>query len=140
MNNGIDTDECYKYTARDGRCYFSNECIGATCIGYTVIKSGNEEHLKIAVATAGPISVVINAADNLYFYKSGIYDEASHSGDLHQVKHAMLVVGYGTEGDVDYWLVKNSWSTTWGDQGFAKVARNKNNRFGIATDAVYPTV
>ena len=54
--------------------------------------------------------------------------------------HAIVVVGYGTLAGNDYWLIKNSWGTTWGMQGFAMVARNRNNLCDIATYTFYPLV
>ena len=69
---------------------------------------------------------------------SGIFDGDCSS---HQLNHGVLAVGYGTtEGGKDYWLIKNSWSTKWGCDGYFKLARNKNNKCGVATQASFPLV
>lgn len=49
----------------------------------------------------------------------------------------MLIVGYGTEGGQDYWRIKNSWGSKWGESGFCRVARNAENLCGVATDATH---
>lgn len=50
----------------------------------------------------------------------------------------MLITGYGTENGTDYWIVKNSWGTGWGEHGFLKMSRNANSQCGIAFLPVYP--
>jgi len=103
------------------------------------IQSGNETKLKEAVASVGPVSVAIDASTSLFqFYHSGVYDDSSCSNK--HLNHGVLVVGYGTEGGKDYWLVKNSWGSEWGNQGYIKMSRNKNNQCGVASYATYPLV
>ncbi|GFQ84136.1 cathepsin L [Trichonephila clavata] len=138
-NKGIDTEASYPYTAEDGSCHFKKSDVGATVTGYVDIPTGDEEALKQAVATVGPISVAIDAShDSFQSYQDGIYDEPECSSE--ELDHGVLAVGYGTEDGSDYWLVKNSWGKTWGTKGYIKMARNKDNQCGIATQASYPLV
>lgn len=105
------------------------------------IESGDEEALQQAVATVGPISIAIDVTeDNFMFYKEGIFVDPSCSNERESLNHGVLVVGYGSNSTVDYWLVKNSWGTTWGEQGYIRMARNHDNMCGVATAASYPLV
>jgi cathepsin L len=138
-NKGIDTEACYPYKARDQKCTFKSSCIGATVSGFVDIPSKNESALQQAVATVGPISVAIDAGHNSFqLYKSGVYDEPHCSQT--ELDHGVLAVGYGTESGKTYWLVKNSWGTSWGMKGYIMMSRNKKNQCGIATAASYPLV
>ncbi|KZC08721.1 PREDICTED: cathepsin L [Dufourea novaeangliae] len=139
-NNGIDTEISYPYEAENDKCRFNPMNKGASDVGYVEIPQGDEDKLKAAVATIGPISIAIDASRTTFqFYSEGIYYEPECSSE--ELDHAVLVVGYGTdENEQDYWLVKNSWGTTWGDQGYIKMSRNKDNNCGVASSAVYPLV
>jgi C1A family cysteine protease len=105
--------------------------------GYVNVTANDENALKQAIATVGPVAVSIDASQLAFsYYQEGVfYAEKCSSTNL---DHAVLAVGYGTENGQDYWLVKNSWSTYWGNGGYIKMARNRNNNCGIATAAVYP--
>lgn len=138
-NGGIDTEDSYPYEAEDGKCRYDPSKIGATCTGYVDINSGDENALQEAVATIGPVSVGIDAGHmSFQFYDSGVYNEPDCSSS--DLDHGVLAVGYGTDGDSDYWLVKNSWGLGWGDKGYIMMTRNKHNQCGIATAASYPLV
>jgi len=138
MNGGIDTELAYPYEAVQNYCRFNSNYIGARVKGYANVPA-SEDSLKSAVASVGPISVAIDASSSSFqFYSSGVYYDSLCSST--SLDHAVLVVGYGTEGGRDYWLVKNSWGTGWGMAGYVKMARNYGNMCGIATMASYPSV
>ncbi|KAG7328573.1 hypothetical protein KOW79_008517 [Hemibagrus wyckioides] len=138
-NKGIDTEKSYPYEAMNKSCRYNPDNVGATCNGYVNINSEDETALQEAVATIGPISVAVDTNHTSFHqYESGIYDEPDCSSTV--MNHAVLVVGYGTEDGKDYWLVKNSWGADWGEEGYIRMSRNKDNQCGIATAASYPLV
>jgi len=139
-NKGVDTEASYPYTATtQKKCLYSIQNVGATISSYKDIAKDSEADLQTAVATVGPISVAIDANHNSFqLYKSGVYYEPACSAT--SLDHGVLAVGYGTSGTSDYWLVKNSWGTTWGIDGYIQMSRNRKNNCGIATSASYPIV
>jgi len=136
-NKGIDTEDSYKYTARDGNCKFNKNTIGATMTTYTDVTSQSEPALQSAIVKQ-PVSVAIDASQSSFqFYSSGVYYESRCSPT--QLDHGVTAVGYGNAGS-DYYIVKNSWGTDWGMQGYILMSRNRNNNCGIATMSSYPTI
>ena len=137
-NGGDDTEASYPYKAENGKCQFNPSTVGATDSGYVDIPSKDCDALKNACGSIGPISVAMDASHmSFQLYHSGVYEPLICSST--NLDHGVLVVGYGTEDGKDYFLVKNSWGTTWGIQGYFKII-NKNNKCGLCTDASYPTV
>ncbi len=82
----------------------------------------------------GPVVAVLNADIDFMFYQSGIIDtDTCKSNTLHPV----LVVGFDTENDIDYFLVKNSWGTSWGEKGYARIAVKPDvGVCGLQTDLI----
>jgi len=98
--------------------------------------SSNETELAASLASLGPVSVLMNAA-RLQYYKSGIYSPSYC--DPEDLDHAVLLTGFGSENGTDYWTVKNSWGTSWGEDGYFRIARGAG-MCGINTAAVLPSV
>jgi cathepsin L len=140
-NGGIALEESYPYLMQDHWCNKKDTSSGVKLIGYVNVTQFSEEALMDAVANHGPVAIAIDASHPEFtFYTNGIYYQPNCSYLPDDLDHEVLVVGYGTENGMDYWLVKNSWSTHWGDKGYIKMARNKNNNCGIASQANYPLV
>ena len=141
---GIDTEKSYPYKGVNGICNFTKDNIGASITSFKMIKKNDEKELQKAVAKIGPVSVAIDASQpSFHHYANGTYYEESCSST--RLDHGVLAVGYGgtkednEDGD-EYWIVKNSWGTSWGMKGYINMARNKDNNCGIATMASYPIV
>jgi len=142
-NGGIDTEKSYPYEATNGTCRYNPKYKGATDVGFYDIKEGNEEHMKTALATMGPVSIAIDARFRSFqFYKKGVYTSTECCQYPSCLDHGVLAVGYGVdkESKAEYWLIKNSWGATWGDEGYIKIARNEFNMCGVATFASIPLV
>lgn len=135
-HGGIFTEESYgPYRAIDGFCHKGK--VGANITGYVNVTSGDLNALKIAIAQRGPVAVGIDAAHlSLVFYSHGVYYEPECGNTPDRLDHAVLAVGYGVQNGQAYWLIKNSWSTHWGNDGYVLMSQ-KDNNCGVATDATY---
>lgn len=137
-HGGIATELSYgQYLAVDSFCHTEKAEIGAQLSGYVNVTSGSIDSLKEAIATKGPCAVGIDAAHlSFVFYANGVYYEPECGNKADDLDHAVLAVGYGTLDGQAYWLVKNSWSTHWGNDGYVLMSQ-KDNNCGVATDATF---
>lgn len=95
----------------------------ATIDGFASVTNNNATALMTAVANVGPIAINV-FAEPWKDYESGVYDGCGYSGDI-DIDHAVQLVGYGTDDSgADYWLVRNSWSASWGEAGYIRLKRN----------------
>lgn len=124
----------YPYTAKLGNCSFNELPKVGFVSGYLSIAEGDEDDLAAKVEINGPTSVSIDASVwSFQLYESGIYDEPKCSKS--SINHSVGCVGFGVEGDTKYWIVRNSWGTSWGEEGYMRMIW-ENNMCGIATMAV----
>jgi len=137
---GLETEQDYPYEGVFKDCRFKKSKSFLQDDGGVYLPSGDEEKLKEAVAKYGPISVGIQADIFFAWYDGGVFYDKECQSDLNKLNHGVLVVGYGhgNKTGKDYWLVKNSWGTDWGEAGYVRMIRNKDNNCGIATAPSIP--
>lgn len=141
VEGGIDDEKSYPYEARERKCRFRKDKVAFSDSGAAILPTGDEQKLKEVVAKFGPVAVAIDAS-SIWFqlYKKGVYYNKRCKNKEDQLDHAVLVVGYGTDPKKgDYWIVKNSWGPKYGEDGYIRMSRNRNNNCGIATVATIPT-
>jgi len=123
--NAICTEKSYRYTASDGTCDTSRCTVGIPqggVVGYTDVSRDNEQALMSAVAQQ-PVSIAIEADQaSFQLYSSGVLTASCGT----RLDHGVLAVGYGTDAGSDYWKVKNSWGTSWGEHGYVRLSRGSS--------------
>ncbi|XP_033950470.1 digestive cysteine proteinase 1 [Pseudochaenichthys georgianus] len=140
-HGGIATTETYgAYMGMNGFCHVNASQLTAQIKSYTNVIPGDAEALKLALFKKGPVAVSIDAGHRSFvFYSHGVYYEPACGNTTADLDHAVLAVGYGTLNEEPYWLVKNSWSTYWGNDGYILMSM-KDNNCGVTTDATYVTL
>ena len=134
---GIDSELSYPYVRYDESCSYNSSNVGEIASELFKIPKGNFDLLINAVLTQGPISVAIDASDpNFMMYKSGIYQMGNC--DPNSLDHAVAVVGFGVDMKGQrYYIVKNSWGTDWGMDGYIYFSADSPNMCGISEDACF---
>jgi cathepsin L len=123
---GLTSEWLYPYISYYGK---NSQCKNQTKLyaplnGFKVLPSNTYEPVLQAVATIGPLAVNVDAT-TWSRYETGVYDGCNQN-DL-DIDHVVQLVGYGTDTNYgDYWLVRNSWSATWAENGYIRLRRDSN--------------
>jgi len=138
---GIQSEADYPYTSGTGRvasCAVNSTKFVANMKIWVQVSDSPSGESKIAdyLVKNGPVTIGINA-NPMQDYIRGIDNPTVCS--VINLNHAVLIVGFGTEAGTDYWLIKNSWGTVWGEQGYYRIVRGQD-KCGLARDVVHSVV
>ncbi|OMO92518.1 hypothetical protein COLO4_17501 [Corchorus olitorius] len=137
-NQGITQEENYPYQAMQGTCDAETSAsVAASITNYEEVPANDEEAL-LKAATNQPVSIAIDGSGREFmYYQSGIFAGSCTTS----LTHAVTIVGFGTEDGTDFWLLKNSWGETWGENGYMRIVRGggwPEGHCGLAMKASYP--
>ena len=137
-------EEDYPYTGKGARRYanckdedIKNTGVKTVGDGWVQVEEGSVKGMKSALAL-GPLAVSVDAeTDTFSYYESGIFD---YKRCGHELDHAVLLVGYGSEKGKEYWIMKNSWAADWGEDGYMRLLQDGDGlgTCGIQMDCQYP--
>lgn len=141
LKHGLSTEDSYgAYLGADGVCHANLATAAVHISGYVNVTTKSVPALKMALFNEGPISISIDASHkSLSFYDHGVYFEPKCGNGPDQLDHSVLAVGYGTLNGKAYWLVKNSWSFYWGNDGYVLMAQ-KDNNCGVLTAPTFVNI
>jgi len=138
---GVVAETAYPYTSGGGRTGTCSKAkvksFAATISSWNQISSdaSGEQAIFDALAKVGPIVIALDATP-MQSYSRGIDNPSNCEDSPYSINHAVTIVGYGTENGVDFWKIKNSWGSSWGENGYYRIVRGKN-KCALATDAVH---
>ncbi|KAI9559439.1 hypothetical protein GHT06_013427 [Daphnia sinensis] len=134
LKNGCARQSLYPYTATKNTCKYTSAMSAATVSSYGSVTSNSPASMQLVLQKYGPLAVAITVVNSFYAYKSGVYTDPAC--DNLPVNHGVVVVGWGTLNGIDFWIVRNSWGSSWGSSGYILMQRGVN-KCGIEN---YPAV
>ncbi|XP_010791042.1 pro-cathepsin H [Notothenia coriiceps] len=138
-NKGLMTEEDYPYKAIELTCVYKPELAAAFVKEVVNITQYDEKGMVDAVATLNPVSFAFEVTSDFMHYSGGVYTSTECHQTPDMVNHAVLAVGYGQQDGTPYWIVKNSWGSRWGIDGYFLIEREKN-MCGLAACSSFPVV
>lgn len=142
LDTGADYPDKSHKSGNTGKCTWDKK-VAAKVTGFTyatkpcnsgACKNQDEDALAAALAAKGPVSICVNAAGNGWqSYKRGVFSKKC-SGASSKLDHCVQLVGYDKSGATPYWIVRNSWNTDWGIDGYMHLEMGKN-LCGVADEA-----
>jgi cathepsin F len=129
---GEEGETDYAYTGENGKCKAAQPSEKVFVTDYGVVNGTDEDQLAAAVVKYGPLAIGINAGP-MQWYHGGIADPFSFLCNPKSLDHGVAIVGFGVEDSKKYWIIKNSWGTVWGEQGYYRVIRGKG-KCGLNTN------
>jgi len=121
VDYGLLPEEIYPYTPNDGPCEIPLHNTVFRPDGCFRVAPGNERRIRQALVERGPLVATIDADPSVFqFYIGGVIRREDCGTDL---DHAVQLVGYGAEDSTKYWIIRNSWGTGWGEQGYFRLER-----------------
>ncbi|CAI5454793.1 unnamed protein product [Caenorhabditis angaria] len=137
---GLETEKEYPYKGLEGQqCLLETNLTRVFIDDYEQLGQ-DEEYIADWVSKNGPVTFGMNVVKSMYSYRSGIYNPSEEDCEEKSMgSHALTIVGYGVEGSQPFWIVKNSWGSSWGASGYFRLARGVNS-CGAAKTVVAPII
>lgn len=127
----------YPYVGYKQKCKYDVSKAVGTLKDIVSIELADENDLALKCETYGPVAASIDGSHaSFQLYSSGIYDDPKC--DELNVNLYLAIVGFGIEGETEYWIVRNSWGASWGEEGYIRMIKGMNNRCGYATSSCLP--
>lgn len=140
-SGGLASEDAYgHYKGVDAKCHDNDVPKSVKLTGFYNVTPNSVEDMKDALIKYGPVTIAIDASPPTFtFYSHGVFYDKNCKNGPNELDHQVLVVGYGKLDNQEYWLVKNSWSTLWGNDGYILISMRDNN-CGVLTVPTVPIV
>jgi len=132
MSGGLSSEWTYPYTSYSGNDFTCKKELIipiAKVSKYVNLPVNEQPPILNYLAMTGPLAISVDAS-SWSIYERGVYNNCNQTNP--DLDHAVMLVGYGTDSTLgDYWIVRNSWSPQWGEEGYIRLARQNPVTCGI---------